>query len=100
MEIYVFIDGAKKSLTQLAAESGESYDTILRRYKAGVPADQLVPKKETGETGSTAPPGIGVPLAGYVYFDVSDDGHLICTYTGDEQPNYSIRSDGHLILEL
>lgn len=48
MEIYVFLDGAKKSLTQLAAESGESYDTILRRYKAGVPADQLVPKKETG----------------------------------------------------
>jgi hypothetical protein len=51
MEIYVFIDGAKKSLTQLAAESGESYDTILRRYKAGVPADQLVPKKETSGGG-------------------------------------------------
>ena len=51
MEIYVFLDGAKKSLTQLAAESGESYDTILRRYKAGVPADKLVPEKETGDGG-------------------------------------------------
>ena len=51
MEIYVFLDGVKKSLTQLAAESGESYDTILRRYKAGVPADQLVPEKETGGGG-------------------------------------------------
>ncbi len=47
MEIYVFIDGEKKSLTQLAAESGESYDTILSRYQAGVPADQLVSSTET-----------------------------------------------------
>ena len=51
MEIYVFLDGVKKSLTQLAAESGESYDTILRRYKAGVPADKLVPEPETGGGG-------------------------------------------------
>lgn len=62
MEIYVFIDGAKKSLTQLAAESGESYDTILRRYKAGVPADQLVPKKETGGGGGVADFDVGDTL--------------------------------------
>jgi hypothetical protein len=59
MEIYVFIDGAKKSLTQLAAESGESYDTILRRYKAGVPADQLVPKKETSGGGGAVAAAAG-----------------------------------------
>lgn len=41
MEIYGFIDGVKKSLTQLAAESGVSYDTLLARYKAGVPFGEL-----------------------------------------------------------
>lgn len=48
MEIYGFIDGEKKSLTQLAAESGVSYDTLLRRYKAGVPFGELVNKAEGG----------------------------------------------------
>lgn len=41
MEIYGFIDGVKKSLTQLAADSGVSYDTLLARYKAGVPFGEL-----------------------------------------------------------
>lgn len=53
-----------------------------------------------GAGGGGSGSGVGVPMAGYVYFDVTADGHLQCTYTGDEQPNYSIRSDGHLILEL
>lgn len=48
MEIYVFINGARKSLTQLSQESGVSYDTLLRRYKAGVTGDNLVPKKSGG----------------------------------------------------
>jgi hypothetical protein len=51
MEIYGFIDGEKKSLTQLAAESGVSYDTLLARYKAGVPFGELVNKPEEN-TGS------------------------------------------------
>lgn len=46
MEIYGFIDGEKKSLTQLAAESGVSYDTLFARYKAGVPFGELVNKPE------------------------------------------------------
>lgn len=41
MEIYGFYKGEKKSLTQLAAESGVSYDTLLARYKAGVPFGEL-----------------------------------------------------------
>jgi hypothetical protein len=48
MEIYGFINGVKKSLTQLAAESGVSYDTLLARYKAGVPFGELVGTAENG----------------------------------------------------
>lgn len=47
MEIYVYINGEKKSLTQLAAESGISYDTLFHRYRAGVPGDKLVPEKKS-----------------------------------------------------
>ena len=46
MEIYGFYNGEKKSLTQLAAENGVSYDTLLARYKAGVPFGELVQKKQ------------------------------------------------------
>ena len=48
MEIYGFYNGEKKSLAQLAAESGVSYDTLLARYKAGVPFGELVDKVEGG----------------------------------------------------
>lgn len=51
MDIYVFINGERKSLVQLAAESGVPYDTLLARWKSGVPADQLVPKKNGGADG-------------------------------------------------
>lgn len=51
MEIYVFVDGVRKSLMQLAQESGTSYYTLLSRYKAGVPGDELVPRKATGQDG-------------------------------------------------
>lgn len=55
MGIYVFINGAKKSLTQLSQESGVSYDTLLRRYKAGVTGDNLVPKKSGGGADGFSP---------------------------------------------
>lgn len=51
MDIYVFINGARKSLRQLSQESGVAYETLYARWKAGVPADQLVPKKSTGSDG-------------------------------------------------
>lgn len=52
-------------------------------------ADLKGEKGDKGDAGS-----------GYVYFSIAEDGILQCTYTGDEQPNYSINSDGYLILEL
>jgi hypothetical protein len=43
---------------------------------------------------------VAVQTAGYVTFNVTADGILQCTYTGDEQPNYSINADGYLLLEI
>lgn len=59
-----------------------------------------------GAQGVQGPPGpqgisgVAVQTAGYVTFNVDENGHLQCTYTGDEQPNYSINEDGHLILTI
>ena len=50
MEIYGFYKGERKSLTQLAAESGVSYDTLLARYKAGVPFGELVDISEDAKS--------------------------------------------------
>ena len=38
--------------------------------------------------------------SGPVAFSVNEAGHLILHYTGDDAPNYTINSDGHLILTL
>lgn len=56
------------------------------------------PKGDQGERGVD---GVAVQTAGMVCFNVTADGTLQCSYTGDEQPNYYIRSsDGHLCLDI
>ena len=57
-------------------------------------------KGEKGDQGERGFSGVAVQTAGYVTFNITDDGILQCTYTGDEQPDYSISASGHLILEL
>lgn len=57
MDIYVYINGVKISLMQLSAASGVSYETLYARWKAGVPADQLVPPRGDGEQGPPGPRG-------------------------------------------
>lgn len=60
-------------------------------------------KGEKGEAGPQGPqgiPGVAVQTDGYVTFNVTEDGILQCTYTGDVPPNYSINDDGHLILTI
>lgn len=57
MDIYVYINGVRKSLRQLSAESGVAYETLYARWKAGVPADQLVPPSGDGEQGPPGPRG-------------------------------------------
>jgi len=44
--------------------------------------------------------GVAVQTEGMVSFSVSEEGHLLCHYTGQEQPNYSIDERGHLCLEI
>ena len=76
------------------------------------------PKGETGNTGpqgETGPQGpqgiqgpqgpqgiagVAVQTAGYVSFNVDENGHLQCTYSGAEQPNYAINDSGHLTLTI
>ena len=73
------------------------------------------PKGDTGETGPQGPAGpqgvqgppgprgidgVAVATSGMVAFNVSEEGHLLCSYTGDEPPNYYIGEDGHLYLEV
>lgn len=53
-----------------------------------------------GPQGPRGMAGVAVATSGMVAFNVTEDGILQCSYTGDEQPNYSINGEGHLILEL
>lgn len=58
---------------------------------------------QTGPQGPQGPQGIAgiaVSVTGYVSFNVDENGHLICGYTGDTPPPYSIGEDGHLYVEL
>ena len=78
-------------------------DSLLPMSSAGVStvvSDINARLENIAAGGGGSGSGVGVPMAGYVYFDVTADGHLQCTYTGEERPNYSINSEGHLVLEL
>ncbi len=44
--------------------------------------------------------GVAVETAGMVNFSVNAEGHLLCTYTGAEAPNYYINEEGHLCLDI
>ena len=64
------------------------------------------PQGPAGPQGVQGPPGprgidgVAVATSGMVAFNVSEEGHLLCSYTGDEPPNYYIGEDGHLYLEV
>lgn len=69
----------------------------------GVTGEQGIqgPRGIQGPPGPRGIDGVSVQTAGMVNFNVTEDGHLTCSYTGDEQPNYYIReSDGHLCLDI
>lgn len=58
------------------------------------------PQGVQGPEGPRGFSGVMVETAGYVNFSVTEDGMLMCTYTGDEAPAYSINEDGYLILTV
>lgn len=45
-------------------------------------------------------PGISTTTSHAVGFYVADNGHLMCSYVGEEAPKYYIGEDGHLYLDF
>ena len=64
------------------------------------PQGPQVPQGVQGPAGPRGIDGVAVQTAGMVSFSVSEEGHLLCSYTGDEQPNYYINDEGHLCLDI
>lgn len=63
----------------------------------GIPGPQGV----QGLPGPRGIDGVCVETAGMVNFSVSEEGDLLCTYTGNEAPAYYIdEDDGHLYLDI
>ena len=53
-----------------------------------------------GPEGPRGMSGVAVAVSGYVAFNVTEEGILQCSYTGDEQPNYYINEEGHLVFDM
>lgn len=58
------------------------------------------PQGIQGPTGPAGPPGGVVEAGGMYCFSVDGSGHLILHYTGDEAPDFSVREDGHLYINI
>lgn len=58
------------------------------------------PQGIQGPPGPRGIDGVAVQTSGMVTFNVSEDGHLLCSYTGDQRPNYYINPEGHLCLDI
>ena len=58
------------------------------------------PQGVQGPQGPRGIDGVSVQTAGMVNFSVTDEGHLLCTYTGNEAPDYYINDAGHLCLNI
>lgn len=61
------------------------------------PQGKIGPQGPQGLPGGS---GVAVPEAGMYGFSISDEGHLILHYTGDETPGFFINENGHLIMEV
>lgn len=58
------------------------------------------PQGIQGPAGPRGIDGVAVATSGMVAFNVTEDGVLQCSYTGDAQPNYYINEQGHLCLDI
>lgn len=87
-----------QGLQGIQGNPGPKGDTGMQGIRG--PQGDIGPKGDPGPTGPQGISGVAVATSGMVAFNVTDEGILQCSYTGDEQPNYSINSEGHLILEI
>lgn len=97
----------------LAASKGDEGATGAKGDK-GDPGDKgdKGDKGDQGETGAQGPQGIqgpegprgingvAVAVSGQYGFSVDENGHLIVSYTGDDAPDFEIKEDGHLYLNI
>lgn len=61
------------------------------------------PQGAQGVQGPQGPRGINgaaVSTAGFVAFNVTEEGHLTVTYADDESMSFSINNDGHLLVTI
>lgn len=103
-------DGTEGNFWMLIAKKGEEGEQGAEGPRGaigpqGVQGVQGI-QGEQGVQGVQGPPGprgvdgVAVQTYGMVSFNVTEDGHLTCTYTGNEKPNYYIADDGHLYLDV
>ena len=94
---YIIQNGRRLNLKDVTARNSigscSELQTEAKHSLVGA-VNELCQKISEGGGGSGSPP------AGYVFFEITEDGYLQCIYTGDEQPNYSINSEGYLVLEI
>lgn len=67
------------------------------------PQGEVGPQGAQGEVGPQGPRGINgvaVSVEGTYAFNVNENGHLICSYTGNAAPDFSIHENGHLYLNI
>lgn len=97
----------------LAASKGDQGDTGAQGAK-GDPGEKgdKGDKGDQGDTGAQGPQGIqgpqgpqgingvAVAVSGQYGFSVDENGHLIVSYSGDDAPDFEIKEDGHLYLNI
>ena len=109
------IDNLQVTSSTLAAGSDA---TVTKSTSGGVTTFVFgIPRGDTGAQGSQGPRGpqgvqgpkgdtgtaVAVETTGMYYFHVDNNsasptyGHLFLTYTGEDEPNFSINENGHLI---
>ena len=108
---------ARQAIEDMSVSAGSlpagSEATVVKTAAAGAVNLRFgIPKGEQGETGPKGdqgiqgPPGrdgisgVAVPEAGQYAFNVYERGHLMLSYTGTEAPDFEIREDGHLYLNI
>lgn len=74
---------------KVVTEDGKEYLFYVTNGRDGAQG----PKGEPGRD------GVALQADGQYFFQI-EDGHLMCYYTGDTAPNYTLEDDGHLYLEV
>jgi len=97
------IQGEQGPQGELGPEGKQGQRGLQGPAGAPGPAGPRGPQGEAGPQGPQGERGINgvaVSTAGMVAFNVDAAGHLLCAYTGEEQPNYYINGSGHLCLDI